>query len=419
MDGRAASILAGHPKNLHFSVLSTASDDELATMLMQALQIYGVTVRRSADTTQKHFGLETIIVIVSTAALEDRNVVEVVNEAVSLVEHLRPPRQLLLVSKQPLRSMPAAWYSFPSIGPLAPSPFTRQQLIQHIVQAVGLATGSVNFDTEHLLASIFRQRVLWRNGKKQEALDEGQQAVQTWPDSFNTWFAWGVKLGRMPERRAEAIAALKFALQLNPQSIEAWLWLLDLYKELGQPDQAIQVSERILELDREQPYLSWESRAKILDKELQRYPEALEAYKQVCIEYPDELFMWDSIAFIYFTLEKYSEAIEAYDRYLLGYPDDGDALYNQAIAFYELDRDEDALSGFAAAIKAYQDDEDTEPRDLADAFWFYGEILQKLQRFQEAARAYTDYLQLCPDDDEGQARYQQAITSLSGTSDGS
>jgi tetratricopeptide (TPR) repeat protein len=71
----------------------------------------------------------------------------------------------------------------------------------------------------------------------------------------------------------------------------------------------------------------------IVYKDLRRFPEAIEAYREALRLEPDDYLAWYDLGNAYEKLSRYPEAIEAYREYLSIDSDDAEAWYNLGVAY--------------------------------------------------------------------------------------
>jgi tetratricopeptide (TPR) repeat protein/tRNA A-37 threonylcarbamoyl transferase component Bud32 len=135
-------------------------------------------------------------------------------------------------------------------------------------------------------------------------------------------------------------------------------------------------------------YLAWLERGDELFQ-LQRYREAITAYKKVIQADPDNYLAWFKRGMALENLQFYEEAVESYDRVLQLQPDDYLAWYKQGSACMQLQR-------FPAALQAYDRVVQLQP----DSYWAWhdrGKTLESMQRYEEAVASYDRAVQLKPD----------------------
>jgi tetratricopeptide (TPR) repeat protein len=121
---------------------------------------------------------------------------------------------------------------------------------------------------------------------------------------------------------------------------------------------------------------------------LQRYTDAIEAYRQALRIKPDFADVWNDLGNAYDDLQRYSDAIEAYRQALRINPDLA-AWYNLGLTYYSLQRYSDAIEAYRQALRINP--------DYADAWNNLGNAYSDLQRYSDAIEAYRQALRINPD----------------------
>lgn len=147
--------------------------------------------------------------------------------------------------------------------------------------------------------------------------------------------------------------------------------------------------------------------------DLNRYEEALTAYKKAVGVRPEYLDAWNGQGKTLLSLKRYKEALEAYEKAIQLKPDDLDAWVGRGYALDSLERYEEAISSFDKALKIQI--------TSAEAWNGQGDALMNLQRYEQAIASYDKAVELKPDYyqswyNRGWAlhslkRYQEAIKS--------
>jgi tetratricopeptide (TPR) repeat protein len=122
---------------------------------------------------------------------------------------------------------------------------------------------------------------------------------------------------------------------------------------------------------------------------LQRYTDAIEAYRQALRINPDDAGTWYNLGVAYGGLQRHSEAIEAYRQSLRIKPDDADTWCNLGAAYGGLQRYSDATEAFREALRIKP--------DYANAWCGLGFADHGLQRYSDAIEAYRQALRINPD----------------------
>ncbi len=118
---------------------------------------------------------------------------------------------------------------------------------------------------------------------------------------------------------------------------------------------------------------------------LNRYNDAIEAFRQVVRIDPEHATSWYNLGDAYFFLKRYNDAIDAYRQAVRINPEYARTWYMLGGAYYSLDRYEDALEAFRESVRI--DPEDARAWFMLGGTYFYSgnrtaalEAEQKLRR---------------------------------------
>ena len=103
-------------------------------------------------------------------------------------------------------------------------------------RALKLATRGVRLAPENIDALLLKAIAAQRCGKSAEAWEAASRAVVLAPDSFSANYTQGRIAMTMPERRAEAVAALRTALKLRRGDRDTLVALCNAGAASGDPD---------------------------------------------------------------------------------------------------------------------------------------------------------------------------------------
>ena len=135
---------------------------------------------------------------------------------------------------------------------------------------------------------------------------------------------------------------------------------------------------------------------------LKYYPESIRQYQNLIAKYPDAPYVPEAffkIGEIYYTDRKYNEAAEALIRYQMKYRGKANSkksFYLIAHSFYKAKQSSNAEVWFSDSRKKWPDLTEM-PKDLV---LDYGLHKISLRRFDEAAGAFSFYVNLYPDDEK-------------------
>ena len=214
------------------------------------------------------------------------------------------------------------------------------------------------------------------------------------------------------ERYAEAIAAYKKVIELDPDNADAHSYMGTAYSVLGKPAEAIVAYKKVIAIKPDYPYV-YSNMAGAYAK-LGQYDNAVAAYKKaVTMEpYPsagdhfgDEYY---GMGCAYGKLERHADATAAFQKAVAAHkktiedhPDNTDAYYSMGLTYRELGRHADATAAFEKNIVILK-------KDLAEALttypeaaaWIYLEMSnthRSLEQYSEAVVACKKAIDLKPD----------------------
>jgi tetratricopeptide (TPR) repeat protein len=173
----------------------------------------------------------------------------------------------------------------------------------------------------------------------------------------------------------------------EPRNEDAWYGLGEAYYSLQRYSDAIEAYRQALRINPDDT-VAWNNLGAAYDG-LQRYSDAIEAYRQALRIKPDYADAWNNLGAAYNGLQRYSDAIEAYRQSLRIEPDDAKAWYNLGYAYGDLQRYSDAIEAYRQALRIKPDD--------ADAWNNLGNAYRRLQRYSDAIEAFRQALRIKPD----------------------
>jgi tetratricopeptide (TPR) repeat protein len=241
--------------------------------------------------------------------------------------------------------------------------------------------------TENKVELWRKQGLIWSADDNPEAaLASYDRALEIKPDSHEAWYGRGTALPKL-ERYEEAIASYDRALKIKPNSHEAWYGRGSALDALKRYEEAIASYDRALEI-KPGSHEAWYNRGNILGS-LERYEEAIVSYDRALEIKPDKHAAWNNRGTALDDLERYEEAIASYDRALEIKPDNHYAWYNRGYALGNLERYEEAIASYDRALEIKPDDH--------KAWDNRGYALGNLERYEEAIASYDRALEIKPD----------------------
>ncbi len=243
-----------------------------------------------------------------------------------------------------------------------------------------------------------------------EAIASYDRAVEIKPDSHEAWNHRGISLSNLG-RYEEAIIAFDWAVAIKPDNQEAlYNRGLSLYRSRKYED-AITSYDRTVAI-KPDFHEAWYSRGNSL-LTLGRYEEAIASYDRTVAIKPDFHEAWYSRGNSLLMLGRYEEAIASYDRTVAIKPDFHDVWYVRGTSLLNLERYKEAITSYERALEIKLDDH--------EAWYARGTSLLMSGRYEEAIASYDRVLAIKPDDHEAWnsrgnsllmlERYEEAIAS--------
>ncbi|MDO9230492.1 MAG: tetratricopeptide repeat protein [Syntrophales bacterium] len=135
----------------------------------------------------------------------------------------------------------------------------------------------------------------------------------------------------------------------EPENAVAWFSLGWVYDELNRYDDAIEAYRAAIRINPEH-FTAWHSLG-VTYNTLKRHNEAVEAYRQVLRINPEYATAWSNLGIAYINLKRYDDAIFALRQVTRINPKDADAWSNLGVAYSNLNRDDDAIGAFREALR--------------------------------------------------------------------
>ena len=262
--------------------------------------------------------------------------------------------------------------------------------------------------------------VLEATGRKSEALDANQTAVELSPQDAAAHFNLGNTLKELG-RLDEALASYTQSIALKPDFVEAHYNLGNTHKELGSMDaaeasyrQAILLKPDFAEahynlgITLQELCRSDESEESFTQaialkpdfveahfnlgnmlKELGRLDEAEASYRQAIALKPDFTEAYGNLGNTLKELGRLDEAEASYLQAILLKPDFAEAHNNLGVTLQELGRFDEAEASYRQAITL-------KPNKFIDVYDYLGVILQKKEKFDEAEVCFKKWSSLKP-----------------------
>jgi tetratricopeptide (TPR) repeat protein len=242
---------------------------------------------------------------------------------------------------------------------------------------------------------INRANSLLQLGRLEEAMNVSKQAIQLDPNSADAYYNLGGALQEL-KRAEEALATYEQVIRLKPSDVEAHNHRGSMLVQLGRPEEALVAYERAVELDPKYASATF-NRGNVLAL-LGRREEALAAYEQAIQLDPNFVNM--TPAPYRKALERPKDAPKDFEQATRIDAKSALAYYNKGIGLAKQGRLGDALVAFEQAVCL-------NPKDVPATF-NRGNALAELGRPEEALVAYEQTLRLDPN-------HARAYTNKGGT----
>jgi tetratricopeptide (TPR) repeat protein len=277
-----------------------------------------------------------------------------------------------------------------------------QQAVGNIKKAIGFYEQALKKDEKFALAyaGIADATVVLYQEKKdsllaQKALGAAQQAQRLNDSLPEVHFSLG-NVYNASGKTVEAIAELKRALELAPNSDDGYRGLGKAYLTLGQKDQALQAYQKAVEIN---PYYWFNYNA--LGKaysQFGEYDQALQAFRHVIDLEPENSFGYLNSGVTYFEQGKYEECLPYLQKALQIQPDDK-TYSNLGTAYFYLKRYNDSVAMFQKAVELNPSAERF-TGNLADAYRWSGQPEKANETYDQAIALAFKELAVNPRDSD-------------------
>ena len=268
-----------------------------------------------------------------------------------------------------------------------------QQAVNNIKNAIGFYEAALKKDPGFALAyaGIADASLVMYNENKdslwtQKALGAALQAQRLNDNLPEVHFSLG-DVYNASGKTAEAIAELKRALQLAPNSDVGYRGLGKAYLTLGQKEQALQAYQKAVEIN---PYywVNYNSLGQAYSQ-LGEYDKALIALRRVIELEPENSFGYLNVGVIYFQQGKYEECLPYFQKSLKIQPDDK-TYSDLGTTYFYLKRYNDSVPMFEKAVELNPNVEQL-TGNLADAYRWSGQREKANATYDKAiALAYKE-----------------------------
>ncbi|MBD2183608.1 tetratricopeptide repeat protein [Planktothrix sp. FACHB-1355] len=196
-----------------------------------------------------------------------------------------------------------------------PSQLNQQEVssIQSLFNKVEVVAGGSNAGEW-----VNRGNQLIRLGRYEEAIACFEKAIQIQPNSYQAWYAKGWGLYRNGKYQ-QAIPVLEKATQLQPSFYPAWFWLGFAQSNLGKYQEAVKSYDKAIQIE-PKLYQAWAAKGSALTA-LQKYEEALACYDTVVQSEmkPNYHIAWLNRGYIFGLMAQKEETNKSFDKSIQRY----------------------------------------------------------------------------------------------------
>src|SRR5579859_915830 len=240
-------------------------------------------------------------------------------------------------------------------------------------------------------ASLFMYREKKERFWSEKALASAQQAERLNDKLPEVHFSLGTVYAAVGQT-SQAISELKRALDIAPNSDEAYRRLGRAYEATGQKDEAIKALQKAVEIN---PYF-WMNQSALGAAYIDfgNYEGALKQFQLVTQLEPQNAAGYDNLGSVYSRMGRYEESVSAYQKALQIQP--YAATYsNLGTSFFYLKRYPESVQMFQKAVEMSPGDE-TIVGNLADAYRWAGDKNKANATYNEAIGLAYKQLQVNP-----------------------
>ncbi len=225
--------------------------------------------------------------------------------------------------------------------------------------------------------------ILQEQDKYEESIKALDNATDANPKNEMAWRVKGFMLANWMGRYDEGLAALDKALDINP-SADVWEAEARVFNELGRYDEALEASDDALVLNQNLTR-TWLVKGHAL-RGLGRHQEALDAYAQAENTYDEQL--WGGRGFSLAQLNRSDEAAEALNKSLNASQKVLEKDNKSAYAWFWKGETLRGLGRYQEALEAYDRSLEIGPEKAISAWRGKGFVLKSLGRDSEADAAF-------------------------------
>lgn len=184
----------------------------------------------------------------------------------------------------------------------------------------------------------------------------------------------------------EAMAALRRAIEIQPDLVAARVQLGQTLLAVGRTDQAMAEMKRAIELDPNDAH-AYNGLGNVAGA-MRRYAEAIDAYKQATSLDPNYFGAYANLGTVYGMTSRFLESAEAFQQAHRIDPNNADPLNGLGIAQFRLGQHEEGIQNVKRAVRL-------NPR-FVNAYLNLARWYESLGRYEESADAFTEVTRIVP-----------------------
>lgn len=231
--------------------------------------------------------------------------------------------------------------------------------------------------------------ILQEQDKYEESIKALDNATDANPKNEMAWRVKGFMLANWMGRYDEGLAALDKALDINP-SADVWEAEARVFNELGRYDEALEASDNALVLNKNL-IRTWLVKGHAL-RGIGKHQEALDAYAQAENTYDEQL--WGGRGFSLAYLNRSDEAAEAFNKSLNASQKVLEKDNKSAYAWFWKGEALRGLGRYQEALESYDRSLEIGPEKAISAWRGKGFVLKSLGRDSEADAAFAEAKEL-------------------------
>ena len=238
-------------------------------------------------------------------------------------------------------------------------------------------------------AYINQSGVLIQLKRFDDSIELTQKAIEINPDSFEAYMNLGIAFQHI-NKFDEAINAFSRATDINPNSFEAWFCLGNVFQQNKEYERGVNCYSKSLKLNPDYAE-TWHNKGRALVN-LERYDEAMKSFEQAIQRNKSHFKAYYRLGNVLSALDFNEEAIENYDKALRLRHNFVEAWNNRGIALNKVGKLHEAIKSYTRALKSNP--------DYYDAWMNLALAQDSLGKYKQALFSYKKFLEFVPAEKE-------------------